>query len=45
MKLQTLSVKAKAILVWVTMTAISVATYFGWRCPAPGCPCCKMVGK
>ncbi len=46
MKLMILaSNKAKAAFFWLTMTGLSVAAYFGYRCPAPGCPCCKMVGK
>ena len=37
--------KFKATLLWATMTALSIATYVGYRCPAPGCPGCKLVGK
>ena len=45
MNLLTLAARAKATWIWVAMTGLSVAAYFGYRCPAPGCPCCKMVGK
>lgn len=37
--------RAKAILLGMGMTAFTIAAYFGFRCPAPGCPGCKIVGK
>jgi hypothetical protein len=40
-----LAIRFKAAILWVSVTAFTVAAYFGFRCPAPGCPCCKMVGK
>lgn len=35
----------KSALLTAGMAAFSIAAYFGFRCPAPGCPCCKIVGK
>jgi len=37
--------KAKAWLFWVAGVAFTVGAFFGFRCPAQGCPACKMVGK
>ena len=36
--------KATLILFRVCGLALSVAVFFGWRCPAQGCPACKGVG-
>jgi hypothetical protein len=38
-------VKIQAALLWLTTFALSLAAHFGYRCPAPGCPCCKIVGE
>ncbi len=37
--------KAKVLLFWIGGLAFSVAAFFGFRCPAQGCPACKIVGK
>lgn len=37
--------KMKMVLFWAVSVALPVVTYFGFRCPAPGCPGCKLVGK
>lgn len=34
----------KMILLPVAAAAFSVAAYFGFRCPAQGCPGCRMIG-
>lgn len=35
----------KAILLQVAAAAFTVAAYFGFRCPAQGCPGCRLMGK
>lgn len=30
---------------WIAGLALSVAALCGYKCPAQGCPACKMVGK
>lgn len=37
--------KLKLSLFGIACAAFSVAACFGFRCPAPGCPACKVVGK
>ena len=39
--------KAKILttLLWIGTAALTIATFFGFRCPAQGCPACKMLGK
>lgn len=37
--------KVMAGLFWVGGLALSIAALFGGRCPAQGCPACKIVGK
>lgn len=37
--------KAKVVLFWAAGLALTVCAFFGYRCPAQGCPACKMVGK
>lgn len=45
MKLNMTFVKIKNMLLWLGVTAFSIAASFGFRCPAEGCPCCKALGK
>jgi hypothetical protein len=40
-----MTAKVKTFLFRLTVLALSAAAAFGFRCPAPGCPCCKLVGK
>jgi hypothetical protein len=41
------SMKSKVMvsLYWIAGLALSAAALFGYKCPAQGCPACKMVGK
>ena len=34
----------KLVLLNLLTTAFAVAAYFGFRCPAQGCPACRMAG-
>ncbi len=40
-----MTTKTKAILLRLVYGALAVYAYFGGRCPAQGCPACRMVGK
>jgi hypothetical protein len=37
--------KVMALAMRVSAAALAVAVLFGYRCPAQGCPACKIVGK
>jgi len=37
--------KVMVTLYWIAGLALSAAALFGYKCPAHGCPACKMVGK
>jgi hypothetical protein len=37
--------KVIAVAFWAGSLALSIAAMFGYRCPAQGCPACKMMGK
>lgn len=43
--MQTIKTKALTGLFWIGGLALSLLTLFGGRCPAQGCPACKIVGK
>jgi len=32
-------------LFWIGTAVLTVASFFGYRCPAQGCPACKLLGK
>jgi len=34
----------KLVLLQLLTAALAVAAAFGFRCPAQGCPACRMVG-
>jgi hypothetical protein len=34
-----------ALMMKLAGTALAVAAFFGYKCPAQGCPACKIVGK
>ena len=40
-----MTAKMKMIALRVAYCALAVVAYFGGRCPAQGCPACKLVGK
>jgi hypothetical protein len=35
----------KRLIFRVTYLILAIYAYFGGRCPAQGCPACKLVGK
>ncbi len=37
--------KAMAWTLRLGYLVLALASYFGYRCPAQGCPCCKLFGK
>ena len=37
--------RAKHIFIRVIVSLTAIAAMFGFRCPAEGCPACKMLGK
>ncbi len=43
--MKTLKTKVMMGLFWKGGLALSLLTMFGGRCPAEGCPACKIVGK
>lgn len=40
-----LKTKVLTGMFWIGGLVLSLLTLFGGRCPAEGCPACKMVGK
>lgn len=40
-----MTAKTKTIVLRVAYCALAVYAYFGGRCPAQGCPACKLMGK
>ncbi len=40
-----MSAKVKVILIRVSYLFMALYAYFGGKCPAQGCPACKLVGK
>ncbi len=37
--------KVKGWLLRIGYLALALYAYFGGRCPAQGCPACKLIGK
>ena len=35
----------KRLICRVTYLVLAIYAYFGGRCPAQGCPACKLLGK
>ncbi|MEP6756506.1 MAG: hypothetical protein ABJA67_13455 [Chthonomonadales bacterium] len=40
-----MNTRMMALMFWVAGAAVSIFALFGNKCPAEGCPACKLVGK